>query len=67
MSKSKQYPEFYIAFHVGMSRKDLIARGYAKGSVYNYFRRYNREVKENFDKLLKAPAISQPLNLTEDK
>lgn len=57
MSKAKQHPEFYIAFHAGLKPNDLILRGYKKGSVYNYYRRYNKEVKANFAILLKVIQI----------
>lgn len=58
MSKHKQHPEFYIAFYVGLKPKDLIERGFKKASVYNYFRRYNKEVKSSFELLLKS---TQPI------
>lgn len=56
---SHSHPEFYLAFHAGLKPKDLEARGYPKSSIYNLYRRYNREVKQAFEELLKMPLIAE--------
>ena len=53
MPRAKIMPELYLAFHIGMKPKDLIEKGYKNTSVYNYHRRFKKEVKPAFEELLK--------------
>ncbi len=65
MPKGKAHPEFYIAFYIGLTPKDLIKMGFKKWSVYNYFRRYNRSIKPAFLEILKyKPPISEGVEKT---
>jgi len=46
-------PEIFLWFFIGKTPRDLIAKGVPKWRVYNYYRRWNREVKPAFEKLIK--------------
>jgi len=46
MPKKESSPEFYTLFYMGWTPKDLMALGFEKHSVYNYFRRYNKKIKD---------------------
>ena len=49
----KNQAELYLAFHIGLTPKDLIKKGIPKWRVYNYYRRYNKTVKPAFYELMK--------------
>lgn len=52
MAKIKTLPHLYILFWLGFKPKVLIKRGYNSASVYNYHRRYIREVEPMIKKEL---------------
>lgn len=58
MPLGKTHPELLLAFHMGMTVKDLIKRGYAPNVVYNYHKKYRDRVKPAFDELLKMPLLN---------
>lgn len=67
MPKNKSHPEFYIAYHTGLTPKDLIALGFNKWSAYNYFRRYNRFIKPAFIEILKKQSTPHNPGLNGDE
>ena len=58
--KTKASPELYLAFHVGLTVKQLIAKGYKPITVYNYSRRYKTLVRPAFEEMLKRPEANLP-------
>lgn len=59
MGRGKSSNEFYIAFFSGLKPEDLIKRGFNKFNVYNYYRRYNKVVKPNYELLLRMPLVDK--------
>jgi len=53
MPKGTSKAELFIAFHMGFSPKQLMAKGYSKSTVYNYHWRYTKRIKPAFERLIK--------------
>lgn len=45
--------ELYLCFFTGIKPGELVALGFKKPTVYHYFRRYNKQVKPSYDKLIR--------------